>query len=174
MQVFLTDLADSIWRDDLSNNTSISIPSIAIWLRFDKNIGELNNLLNTNYSVNPNSLELIDSNNNQITNLEASIYRHLYLISYYGQQVHSALGAGSYDIVNMMSSDGGVIKFVDRNQIAKTYLELQKEIKNSLFILVNWYKRNKYSPTSIESDEINLLKRHYPSPYFRNQLTPMF
>jgi hypothetical protein len=170
----IIDLADSIWRDDLLSSTSISIPSITIWLRFEKNIGELNNLLNTTYYVDPTSLELIDSNNNEITNLEASIYRHIYLISFYGRQAQNFLGASGIDIVNSISSDGGSVRFINRNEIAKTYLELQKEIKDTLFKLINWYKRNQYKPTSIDSDETNLLKRHYPSPYFHNQINPTY
>ena len=56
----IVEIADEIFRE-LGEPCTLSIPAIAYWLR--SNVGELNNLIYTSYSINPKDLEIIKVEN---------------------------------------------------------------------------------------------------------------
>lgn len=146
---YIVDIADEIYRDS-SNDESHSIPSIAAWLRFNGNLGSLNNLLHTDYSVSSSDLEIYDGSNVIIGNEEVAIYKALYFIKFYDRMVKNSLGAASVDLLTEASSDGGTLRWVNRNEKAKTFASLKKDFQNELDKLINSYKRNAYSPQSID------------------------
>ena len=152
----IVDIADSIWRDEVNQDSSVSIASIAAWLRFGTNIGQLNNTLHTSFSINSSTLEIVNSSGVEITDLESSIYKQLYLISYYGRNAKNSMGVGGVDQLIEATSDGGTLRFVNRNELAKSYIQLKKDIEEKLKNLVNAYKHNAYSPQHIEGDDTNV------------------
>lgn len=152
----IVDIADEIFRDSDSDSQH-TIPSIAAWLRFAGNIGSLNNLLHTNYSVDSTSLEIVDSAGNYIGDEEISIYKQLYFISFYERKTKSFLGAGSVDQLLEATSDGGTLRFINRNEIAKSYMQLKKDTKQALDKLINQYKFNQYAPTSVDGDDTSTI-----------------
>jgi hypothetical protein len=147
----VTDLASDIWRDDLDEDTGTSIPAIAQWLR--THIGDLNNKINNGYYIN-DSFEIIDENGAAIDVDAASIYKTLYEINYFKKQSKAYLGAGGVDAVTQVTQDGITIRGVERNGIAKTYLDLLKEAKNTLTSLVNNYKYNRSRGSQVVGDDI--------------------
>lgn len=145
----VVDIADEIWRES-DQDSSHSIPSIAAWLRFGGNLGTLNNLLHTDYSVNSSDLEIYNSSNVIIGDNEVAIYKALYFIKFYDRMVKNSLGAASVDLLTEASSDGGTLRWVNRNEKAKTFAQLKKDYQTELDKLINWYKRNAYAPQSID------------------------
>ena len=51
----IVDIADEIFRE-LDQPTDVSIPQIAFWIRV--NVGSLNNLINTEYTIDTTTLEI--------------------------------------------------------------------------------------------------------------------
>lgn len=151
----IVDIADEIYRESDSDSQH-SIPSIAAWLRFSGNIGALNNLINTEYSINSSDLEIYNEKNVIIGNLEVSIYKQLYFTRFYEKLSKNSLGAASVDILTEASSDGGTLRWVNRNERSKTFNELKKDSQGELNRLVNWYKRNAYRPQHVEGADLTV------------------
>lgn len=151
----VVDLSDQIVRN-LNNPSDISIPSVAAFLRFDTNLGKINNLLKTDYSIDPNSLEIVDSKGVEITPEVAGIYELLYQLNYYIRQINRYLGAGGVEtnILQEGTSDGGTLRFVSRNEISKSFIQIKKDIQVQLDKLVNNFKRNSYRPLSIDGNDL--------------------
>lgn len=151
----LVDLADQTYRN-LSSPDDISIPSIAAYYRFGVNLGELNSLLGKNYSVDENSLEIVESDGTEIGIDEAAIYELIYNLDYYKRQIRRYLGAGSVDVMILESatSDGGNLKFVNRNNIAASFSKLKTETQEELNKLINYYKFGKGRATQVTGDDI--------------------
>lgn len=151
----VVDIADSLYRsDEINQDTLVSIPSISAWLRFGKNLGSLNNLINTRFVIDDNTLEIIDDDSQEeIGELETAIYCQLYFISYFNRKISTSLGVAGVDILQSAESDQGKLTFINRNEIAKTYNMQKKDIQDGLNKLINSYKRNAYSPKSVESDD---------------------
>ena len=150
---FVVDVADSIFRE-LSDDSGVSIASISYWLR--ANVGRLNTLLNKNYSSQNNStLELINADDGMIIgDWEATILTRIFLIDYYSRLVRKFSGVGGIDIVNSVSSDGGVVKFLDRNRIAQNYIQMRKEVVTELKTLVNYYKIGHLRASQVAGDDV--------------------
>lgn len=163
----VVDLSQSI-IDDLGDTTNISIPSVATYLR--NNIGKLNDLLNTDYIIDPNSLEIVSASDNtiQIGLLESAIFSQLYEVYYFQRRANTFLGALSVDAVIEWQSDGGAIRMIDRNQIAKTYSQLRKDAQDMLNKMVNRYKFYTTHAVQIVGDD--LIAHQHPLQYLRRNL----
>ena len=116
----ILDLSDQLYRE-ISDTTNTSIASISFWLRGIGNIGQLNNLLFTTYSLNP-ALEIIDNGGNYIGEAESAIYKKLYELFYYNQRMIANLGAAGTDVIQV-SSDGGTARIIQKTDIAKVFLQ---------------------------------------------------
>lgn len=164
--MLIVDLAQSI-IDDLGDSTNISLPSVATYLR--QNIGKLNDLLNTNFIIEPNSLEIINSDDNTTIGLmECAIYMQLYEVYYFQRRANAFLGALAIDAVIEYQSDGGAIRLVDRNQIAKTYAQLKKDAQDTLNKMINRYKF--YTTKAVQITGDDLIAHERPLQYFRRNL----
>ena len=172
----IVDIADEIYRE-LSEPSTISIPSIAFWIR--SNVGELNNRINTTFKIrdtNPDIYELSGSfvaasNEPQVFNEatgalglgdpaivaiqpeEASILKKMYVVHYYDQQIRSTVGAASTDPIVEVASDGSRVRKINKNELSKTYIALKKEEYSELIDLINAYKLRKSSPVQVAGDD---------------------
>jgi len=146
----VVDIADEIYRG-LGSPTTLSLPAISFWVR--TNIGELNNRINTTYSIDSTTLELEDADSCEIGEEEVAIIKKMYLIHYYDGEVRSALGAGSYDHVILAKDKWTSIRKVNRNEIAKTLSSVKKEEMEELNKLVNAYKLSKSNPIQVAGDD---------------------
>lgn len=157
--MLIVDLSDQIFRN-LSEPADVSIPSIAAWLRFDVNLGKLNELLGKDYSIDPISKEIIDTNGLNIGTDESGIYETMYSLNYYDRQIRRYLGAGSLDvnILQEATSDQGTLRFVSRNEIAKSFMQLRKDCISQLNQLINSYKFAAARPSQVTGDDLNVEK----------------
>lgn len=163
----IADLGQGI-IDELGDTTNISLPSVVTYLR--SNVGKLNDLLNTDYIVQPNSLEIVSSADNtvEIGLMESAIFAQLYEVYYFQRRANALLGALAIDTVLEYQSDGGAIRMIDRNQIAKTYAQLKKDAQDALTKMVNRYKFYTTHPVQITGDD--LVANQRPLQYFRRNL----
>jgi len=138
----LVDLADDIYRSELDTPDTISVPNIVFWLA--SNLGTLNILIGTNYVLDDTthepSPELGDS--------EAVILKYLYLIHFYGWLVKSSLGAAGIGFSELSDGDT-TIRWVSKNEIAKSYDQLKKALEARLNQLVFAYKQDTVVPVGL-------------------------
>jgi AAA+ ATPase superfamily predicted ATPase len=148
----ITDLASDTWKFDLSEPEDLSVAFIAQYYR--THIGDLNNLINNGYSIDPTTYEIIDSSGTAIDTDAASIFKKIFEIFYLKKQSKSFLGANGVDQVKSINQDSIVVTLVERNQNAKNYSELAKEAKNELRQLLNSYKQNRATPRQVVGDDM--------------------
>lgn len=161
--MFIIDIAQNVWKNELAEPSDISVPYLCSYFR--ANYGDLNNLLGICLILNSTSLELVDQNGNLIDSGAASVYKYIYLTKYYERQVRNFLGVGSVNVNILVSAEdamGGSIKFLDRNQIAKTYLQLRKDTQEILNKLINKYKFRNQNALDVTGDDI------YVRPLYNN------
>ena len=171
MTIKIVDIADEIYRE-LGQPTDLSIPSIAYWLR--SNIGDLNILINKKYTINDITLE-IEENGDTFGDIEKSIFKMIYSIHYYERLFRNALGAASTDSVIEIDQNGFRARKINKNELAKTYAELRKQINDELQILTKNYNLNEAKPLQVAGDD-TIQGVSYPytygSSYIRNLDNP--
>ncbi len=148
----IVDLSNSVFKTELNEDSSISLPSITAYFRY--NLGDLNNLLGASFKLNSTNLEIIDENGDEISSEAAMIYKYIYLLSFYGRQIRANLGVGGASIVSQISSDGGTVRLVEKTSIGKAYLEMRRDTENTLKGLVNRYKFRNQTAVQVEGDDI--------------------
>lgn len=153
----VTTIADEIFRE-LESPSDTSSGAISFWLR--DNVGNLNSLLSTSYN-----LDSTGQFTPEFGNSEKDILKKLYVIYYYNKFIRANLGAASYDSVLEITTDGDTVKKVNKNEIAKTYIQLKNIETDLLNKLINGYKSNNTSPVAVHGDDIeegpNYIVRDY-------------
>ena len=147
----LNDLARSIMECEFDNDSSLnSIQSIECWL--ESNIGLLNTLINTEYSLEGSELDC-----------EASdIYKQLYLHHYYTKKARNAMRGimatssscddsceeSSGEILSLSDGESRVT-FANRNETAKVIRGMAQDAKAAIDGLVSKYNMYKSAPRQI-------------------------
>lgn len=159
-------IADEIYRD-LPDDSGISLPSIAWWIR--ANIGTLNNLLHTTFTINSTTLEFVDNVSSMVfCDEEAAIFKLMYNIKYLGLQAKKYLGAGGYNSALEVTSNGATVRIASKTEIAKTYLQAQKMATDDLRNLAAAYAISKGTPTQVSGDD-TVIGSHYPYADYYNR-----
>ena len=165
----IVDISDEIYRE-LGEPSDLSLASIAFWLR--TNIGDLNILINKKFYITDNTLEIgvLENSGDVFGNLEKSIFKMIYTIHYYERLFRNALGAASTDSTLEITENGFTARKVNKNELAKTYAQLRKQISDELYVLSKNYNLNEVEPVQIAGDDtIEDLSRSYGyTSYIRN------
>jgi homoserine dehydrogenase len=152
MTIFVNDIANEIFIE-LNSPQDVTSSAIAYWLK--THIGDLNILINKNYTVNQNTSEISSSNpNEKFGFLEKSIFKMVYMIHYYERLFRNALGAASVDSVVSVTDDGSTVVKINKNEIAKNYAQLRKQINEELLTLTKNYNLNETKPIQVAGDDI--------------------
>jgi len=150
MTTKIVDVADEIYRE-MSEPSDLSIASIAFWLR--TNIGDLNITINKDYIINETTLEVESPTEEAFGVMEKSIFKMLFSIHYYERLLRNALGAASVDGTVEVDQNGFRAKKVNKNELAKTYAELRKQISDELMELTKNYNLNEAKPLQVAGDD---------------------
>lgn len=143
------DLGDELYRE-LNRPSELSVAAIAFW--FQTNIGLLNETLGSSYSLNTTTLEVTDGTNN-IDIDTAAIFKKLYFIHYYDLKIRENLGASSVSSLLEVGSDGATVRKVNKNEIAKTYIQLRKQTREELDDLIHTRSFGAVSPVQIAGND---------------------
>lgn len=148
----IVDISDEIYRE-LGEPSDLSLASIAFWLR--TNIGDLNILINKKFYIIESTLEIgiVEDSGDAFTDLEKSIFKMIYSIHYYERLFRNALGAASTDSTIEIDQNGFRAKRVNKNELAKTYSDLRKQIVSELYILTRNYNLNESQPLQVAGDD---------------------
>jgi hypothetical protein len=141
----ITQIADNIF-EELGRPTDITISSIAAWLRC--NIGNLNILVNENYTLNQD--ESVTPN---IDFNSYGVFAAMYRVRYYDKQLRAGLGAAGYTPILETASDGMKIRFQAITDISKVWLESKMQAQKELDDLINAYKVDKVMPNQVAGDD---------------------
>jgi len=158
MGISITDLSNSIWLNELESTDLVTIPEIAYWVR-TSGVGQLNSLIFTSYTVNATTLEL-EPNTFGVD--ELGILGGLYLIKFYGTQANNFLGAMGINDIIEYSEKGHVIRKLNRNEMAKTFLQLKSQYQDYLGKLIGSYKINRATPRDVSGIDVLLIVRDVP------------
>jgi len=148
----IVDIADEIYRE-LSEPSDLNIASIAFWLR--TNIGDLNILINKKFYITDDTLEIgIEADSgDEFKDIEKSIFKMIYSMHYYERLFRNALGAASTDSTIEIDQNGFRAKRVNKNELAKTYSDLRKQIADELQVLTKNYNLNEARPLQVAGDD---------------------
>jgi len=150
MTTKIVDIADELYRE-MGEPSDLSIASIAYWLR--SNIGDLNITINKTYTINEITLEIEIPDGDSFGNTEKSIFKMLFSIHYYERLLRNALGAASTDSTIEINQNGFSARRINKNELAKTYAELRKQINAELMELTKNYNLNEARPIQVAGDD---------------------
>jgi hypothetical protein len=127
----IVDISDEIYRE-LGEPSDLSYASIAFWLR--TNIGDLNILINKKFYIIDTTLEIgiLEGSGDVFGDLEKSIFKMIYSVHYYERLFRNALGAASTDSTLEINQNGFMARKINKNELAKTYAQLRKQIADEL------------------------------------------
>jgi hypothetical protein len=148
----IVDIADEIYRE-LGEPTDLSHASIAFWLR--TNIGDLNILINKKFYISEDTYEVSipEGIDDTFGDIEKSIFKMIYSIHYYERLFRNALGAASTDSTIEITENGFTGRKVNKNELAKTYAQLRKQINDELLVLTKNYNLNEAKPLQVVGDD---------------------
>jgi len=165
----IVDISDEIYRE-LGEPSDLSLSSIAFWLR--TNIGDLNILINKKYYITEDTLEIgiEEGSGDEFKDVEKSIFKMIYSIHYYERLFRNALGAASTDSLIEINQNGFSARKINKNELAKTYAQLRKQIVDELEILTKNYNLNEARPLQVAGDDTipDLSRSVTYSNYIRN------
>lgn len=140
----LENIAKEIMDCEFDGDSSLnSLQSIECWL--EANLGLLNTMINTSYSVEAQELD----------SEAQAIYKQLYLYNYYSKKARNALrgiiGTCETDSNSIASiSDGeSRVTFTNKNETAKVIRGLANDAKTSLDMLVGQYNMYQSEPRQV-------------------------
>jgi hypothetical protein len=146
----IVDIADEIYRE-LGEPQELTISSIAFWLR--TNIGDLNILINKKFYISDDTYEIASPDDDTFKDIEKSIFKMIYSMHYYERLFRNALGSASTDSVLEISQNGFMARKVNKNELAKTYAQLRKQIADELQVLTKNYNLNEARPLQVAGDD---------------------
>ena len=78
----------------------------------------------------------------------------IYSVHYYERLFRNALGAASTDSTLEINQNGFMARKINKNELAKTYAQLRKQISDELETLTKNYNLNEARPLQIAGDDI--------------------
>lgn len=142
----LIDTATKAWRE-LAEDSSTSIPAINYWLR--DNVGSLNNLIHTDYTINVSNGQISP----ELGYNEEVIFKKMFHIHFWDLKIRSVLGAASTDSVIEVTSNGATVRRLNRNELSKTYLSAKKMAVDELDVLIAGYLSSLARPLAVHGDD---------------------
>ena len=136
----IVSTADELFRE-LDEPSDASISTIVFWIT--SNIGQLNNLIGSEYEVIDEEL-VPDIGPN-----EKAILKTLYEIWYVKKQVNKNLGAAAYTTISEVREGNRTVRRANKNEVAKSYIATLKELKDTLTEQTLAYKMNACEPQQI-------------------------
>lgn len=142
----LIELSEQV-SQDLGNPDSPTVGVIQYWLRHNTFL--LNNLINTNYTINATD----GSISPEIGDQESAILKRMFFVYFYDTRIRANLGAAAIDSILEVSENGAVVRMTNKNSIAQTYSQIRNQEQEVLNKLVTFYRGNNAVPQGIDGDD---------------------
>jgi hypothetical protein len=141
----VTSIAQEIY-EELGEPSDLSIAAIAAWVR--RNIGGLGNLINTEFQVNSDTLEI----NPNLNDAQKYIFKKMYSVYFFDLKIKSTGSLASTDFITIKDDIGSVQK-ANKNEILKSYISVRKQEYDELQDFVNKYELNEVTPLQVAGDD---------------------
>lgn len=159
----IVEISSEIFTE-IGEPTDISPTFISLWLA--ENLGKLNIVINQEYAINPDNSEYTP----ELGEPEKSILKQMFLVFYYGKKLAAVLNSADSNSVVEVSEAGGTIRFLNKNELAKTYQSLKQSEENNLKDLIYTYRLNNSAPSVIQGkDGLDTLPYSPDSIFNRSQ-----
>lgn len=142
----VVDIADEIYRE-LASPVDLSISVIAFWIR--TNIGELNNLLYSNFVLDVPSLEIKDENGAEIPPEAVAVLKKIYYIHNFDLEIKKHILSIASDSILEVTDQGSSIKRINKNEVTKTLGSLRRQEYRALMKLTSAYGIRKSAPRQV-------------------------
>lgn len=146
----VVDIADEIHRE-LGSPADLAITAIAFWVR--TNIGELNNLLYSNFVLNATTLEIKDECDEEVSPEAVAVLKKMYYIHNYDLEIKKNLISISTDSIIEVSDQGSSVRKINRNEVSKTLSSLRRQETEALNRLIASYRMRKSEPRQVAGDD---------------------
>lgn len=162
----LGTLASGIWQYNLGSPTNISSLVISGYFAQDYVVGQLNAKIGTCYSGVSGWAISTD-----IDNSELAILGAMFMVSYWGQKVSSAAGAGGVSDTWVAMRDGDSdIRRASPSELMKIYTSMFRDANNQLNYLTNEYLVHGVGstlPRSVDFYSFYYGYGYYNAPFYR-------
>lgn len=156
----VTSIAQEIY-EELGEPSDFSIAAISAWVR--RNIGGLNNLLNTSFVVkNTENYEISPNLNDE----EKYIFKKMYGIYYLDIKIKSTASSAANDYVTIKDDIGSVQK-INTNEVLRNYITVRKQEYDELQDFVTNYVAANTTPLQVAGDDV--IEGYY-NPTYTNAL----
>jgi hypothetical protein len=110
-------------------------------------------MINKKFYIDDATLEVASEDTDLFGNVEKSIFKMIYSIHYYERLFRNALYAATQDSVISISDEGSSVTKINKNEMAKTYAMLRKQINDELTVLTKNYNLNEAKPLQVAGDD---------------------
>lgn len=141
----VTSIAQEIY-EEMGEPSDLSISAIAAWIR--RNIGGLNNMINVNFSLDSQTLEISPN----LSDIEKYIFKKMYSVYFFDLKIKSTASLAVTDFVSIKDDIGSVQK-VNKNEVLKNYISVRKQEYDELKNLTAEYKNNNSLPIQVAGDD---------------------
>lgn len=126
---------------EMSEPSDVTAAIITFWMR--GNIGQLNNIIASSFTI--------DGTNGYITPViddnAKAIFKKLYEIKYLDKKIKDILSlAATNSVLEVSDVNGGTIRLINKNEMAKTYAELRKNLVAEVQSMAGDYRMNGATP----------------------------
>ena len=149
----VANIADEIYKE-LGSPSDYSTSAISFWVR--TNVGELNNLLIANYSVNDSSPQEIEDDSavpNEIPKEAVAVLKKMYMVHYYDLEIKKNLISISTDSIIEVRDQGSSVRKVNKNQVTLSLGNLRKQEVDGLSDLITAYRSRSSEPRQVAGDD---------------------
>lgn len=154
----VVDIATEIY-EDIGQPTDTSIVAITYWIR--GKVGALSSLIFKDYTVNATSLEIEDSDGNEIGINEVAILKKMYEIYRWDVLIRTKLVSIDSDDLIEVTDEGSSVRKVSKNEVVKSLKDLKSKDNEEFNRLLNAYRTNTTSPVQVAGDDT--VEGTYPS-----------
>jgi hypothetical protein len=168
----VTDLASQAFQE-LGEPDDFSIPIIAYWFR--SNIGSLNSAINTQFYINPTTMEIerVDpsyGSNDQVIPIdldEKYILKLMFVNHFYDVQIRKNIITYGTRIAVEVSSDNHKVRLASPTEIGKNLYMFKKGLVEELRSWINYYCQARSTPLSITGDDVVMGESSNSRPIYR-------
>ena len=148
--MIVEDIAEKFFQD-LDEPDDLSLITLAFWIR--NSVGLLNEMLLTSYTINQNTLEIVDKDGIEISEDAVGVYFQLYLVHYYDKQYRSNLITMNGSMVVSVKDNQRTITMLNRNEVGKTILQAKNSAEETLKRAITGFRMKATVPRQVIGDD---------------------
>lgn len=152
MSITVSGLSSEI-LSGLYDPSDLTSANTEYWVR--TNLGMLNVSIHGNFALSGSGNDMSITGDSPVwDNRIKDIYKKIHEVDYYSKQIRTLLPANSSNQLLETNSDGGRLKFINKNEMAKTYKSLRDESQMELKKMTSQYNYGQSMPSQVSGDDI--------------------